>query len=325
MNRLPRLKPQLVLLIGIWGTAAAGLTVPGRFSEPLRTAVADALRPGRTAAVTVSEQGEKLLARFRAAPADNELLKLREEVALLRAHTQQDRAAQLGGIQQASAESDAGDPLLVADVVPATILGREPDVLRNRFARMLNRGTTSAVVVDDLVLADDGLHLDRGADDGIEAGHPAISGQVVVGTIRQAGRWTSTLQLITDPAYRNNVQLVRDSRDGPVQAATGVLRGNGDGSCVIELVPNSAAVSIGDFVYSRQQDADPTGPFYFGRVVEADCPPGADDWSIRVAPAFDAATLNVVQILQVSLNPERIGDPAAASPLATNAAATAVQ
>lgn len=321
MNGLPRWKPQFGLLIGIWGATAAGLTVPAKFSDPLRTAVNDGLRPGRTAAVAIADKSSSLLARFRAAP-ENELVELREEVAVLRAQAHQDRAAQIGDIQQTSAESPESDPLLITGLVSASILGREPDVLKSRFACMLSRGTISAVAVEDLVLADVGTHLNRGSDDGIEPGHPALSGQTIVGSIRQVGRWTSTLQLVTDPEYRCNVQLVRETRQGPVVAAAGVLVGSGDGACAVKFVQSSSPVSIGDFVYSRQQDADPTGPFYFGRVVEADCPPGADDWVIKVAPAFEAAKLKSVQILQVSLNPERIVDPAAPAPLATSTTAT---
>jgi hypothetical protein len=329
MNRFPRWRPRLALLIGIWGAAAAGLTVPSKYSDPLRTAVTDGLRPGRVASVTVAAQFQVTVARFRAPPTGDELNQLRAELAVLRTQSQTERAAHIALVQQTSAETDAGpvapdaayDPLLIAGLVPAKVLGREPDVLKERFARILSRGTSSAVAVDDLVLADDSPHLDRGADAGLEAGQPVLSGRVVVGRIGQAGRWTSTLNLVTDPAYKASAQLVRDSRSGLVLGAAGVLAGNGDGTCRLDRVPAEAPVSVGDFVYSVEQNTEQPAPLYYGRVVTADLPAGADFWSIDVEPAFDTAALDTVQILQVSLNPDRMADASAPAPFAADAAA----
>jgi cell shape-determining protein MreC len=314
MNRLPRWRPRLALLVGIWGLAAAGSFTPTRYTDPVRTAILDALGPGRIAAVTVTEKCRETFERFRPVQTDDKLAAALAQVEALQAQRRQELAEYISQIQQASAEATVGpplastkayEPLLAAGLVPARILGRDPDVLRLRFERILSRGTSSAIAVDDLVLANL-PHLDQGTDAGIAAGQPAISGRVVVGCIAKAGRWTSTLQLVTDPDYRGSAQLVRQSRNRAVLGATGVIQGNGDGTCRMELVPAGAPVAIGDFVYSRQQDADQPAPVYYGRVIAAE--PGADDWSITVAPAFDPAQLADVQVLNLSLNPERTTD-----------------
>jgi cell shape-determining protein MreC len=195
------------------------------------------------------------------------------------------------------------EPLLSAGLVPARILGRDPDVLRRRFGRILSRGASSGIAIEDFVLANL-PHLDQGVDAGLEAGQPAISGRVVVGRIEQVGRWTSTLTLVTDPTYSGFAQIVRPSRTRPVLGPTGVVQGNGDGTCQLKLVPKEQPVSIGDYVYSRQQDADQPAPVYYGRVIEAD--PGADHWSIIIEPAFDPALLADVQVLKVMLNAQRV-------------------
>lgn len=300
------------MLAGIWGIAAAGFFSPERSTDPLRSAIVDAISPGRIAADAVAERGARVIDRFRAPPADDDLAAALAQIEVLQARNREQAAATLTAIQQVSASELVGpplpsareyEPLLAAGLVPARILGRDPDVLKRRFGRILGRGTSSAIAVDDLVLANL-PHLDQGADAGIEAGQPAISGRVVVGNIVQAGRWTSTLRLVTDPDYRGFAQLVRQSRGRTVLGPIGVLQGIGKGGCRLELVPKEQPVSIGDYVYSRQQDAVQPAPVYYGRVIDAQS--GDEYWSITVEPAFDPAQLRDVQVLNISLNPQRI-------------------
>lgn len=328
MQRLPRWRPWIALLAGIWGVAAAGFFSPERFTDPLRSAVVDALGPGRRAAIAVSEQSARVINRFRAPEANSDLAAAQAEIAVLQARNREQAAMNLTAIQQVSASELVGpplpsardyEPLLAAGLVPARILGRDPDVLKHRFGRILGRGSSSAIAVDDLVLANL-PHLDQGADAGIEAGQPAISGRVVVGCIVQAGRWTSALQLVTDPDYRGFAQLVRQSRGRTLLGPTGVLVGAGKEGCRLELVPKEQPVSIGDYVYSRQQDADQPAPVYYGRVIDAQ--PGDEYWTVTVEPAFDPAQLRDVQVLNISLNPQRIAEdqptPEAAVPPAAS-------
>jgi cell shape-determining protein MreC len=271
------------------------------------------------AANSICSRAELLIARYRPVAADPELDQLRTTLAAWKSRSLQESGQEIGRVQQASAETQAqvpaelraaAPPLLRMSLIPAAILGREPDVLKARFARILDRGRGSDVAVDDVVLAD-AAHLDQGADSGVQPDQPVVSGRIVVGSIRQVGQWTSALQLITDPQYRAGVQLVRTARGRLVLGATGVLHGNGDGTCRIELVPGQAAVSIGDFVFTRQQDGGSPEPLYFGRVVEAETASGSEDWMIRVQPAFDPAVLKTVDILAVSLNPDRLPSAAA--------------
>lgn len=326
MQRLPRWRPKIALLAGIWGVAAAGFFSPEEFTDPLRSSVVDALAPGRVAAVAVAERGARLLERFRTPESDVTLAAAQAEIEVLQARNREQAAASLTAIQQVSASELVGpplpsareyEPLLAAGLVPARILGRDPDVLRHRFGRILSRGTSSAIAVDDLVLSNL-PHLDQGAAAGIEAGQPAISGRVVVGNIVQAGRWTSTLRLVTDPDYRGFAQVVRQSRGRTVLGPTGVLMGSGKGVCRLELVPKEQPVSIGDYIYSRQQDADQPAPVYYGRVVDAE--PGAEYWSITVEPAFDPVQLRDVQVLNISLNPQRVADESPPAEIAPAAA-----
>jgi rod shape-determining protein MreC len=312
MNRLPRWRPRLALFVAIWGLAAAGIFTPAKYTDPVRTAMIDALGPGQTAAVTVTDVARNTLARFRAPVTDNKLTAALAQVDVLQSRQRQQWANSISAIQQISAMAVVGpplpsateyDPLLSAGLVPARILGRDPDVLRRRFGRIISRGSSSEIAIEDFVLANL-PHLDQGADAGIEAGQPAISGRVVIGRVEQVGRWTSTLQLVTDPDYRGPALIVRPSRTRPVLGPSGVIQGNGDGTCQLKLVPKEQPVSIGDYVYSRQLEADQPAPVYYGRVVEAE--PGADQWSVIVEPAFDPTLLSDVQVLKVSLSAQRV-------------------
>jgi len=312
MNRLPRWRPRLALFVAIWGLAAAGIFTPSSYTDPVRTAIIDAVGPGRIAAVRATDAGRNALARFRGPLDDDKLAAAVAHVEALQSQQRQQWADSISVIQQVSAREVVGpplptateyEPLLAAGLAPARILGRDPDVLKQRFRRILSRGSTSEIAVEDLVLANL-PHLDQGEDAGIAAGQPAISGRVLVGRVEQVGRWTSTLTLVTDPNYNGFAQIVRPSRKGPVLGPTGVIQGNGDGTCQLKLVPKEQPVSIGDYVYSRQQDADQPAPFYYGRVVEAE--PGAEYWSIIVEPAFDPVLLSDVQVLKVSLSAQRV-------------------
>lgn len=297
----------MTLLVGLWVVCGLGIAAPARYTDPVKAAVNDALRPGRTAAQTATAWLQATWGRFQTPETDDELGELQAEVAVLRSKLQQQQTRLVAQVQQTSAESVMpADPLLTSNLVPAAILGRQPDLLRARFARILDRGTTSTIAVEDLVLAD-APHMDQGADRGVEESQPVISGGVVVGTIGRAGRWTSTLQLVTDPAFRANVQLVRESPAGLVLGSAGVLVGNGNDTCDLQRVPETEPVSEGDYVYSLQQDVDQMPPLYYGRVVAAERNSGEHDWRIQVQPAFDPEALKTVQILTVSLNPQRIG------------------
>lgn len=147
--------------------------------------------------------------------------------------------------------------------------------------------------------------LTAGAETGTPGGAVVLAGAAVVGRIDEVGVWTSTLLPVTHPEFRAHVWIVRASADGPESGEQGILEGDGHGGCVVRYVPSTAAVAVGDHVYSY----DPTGrmpqPLYYGRIDHAELPEGAPHWEIRVRPAAEPAAFAEVHVL-VPTTPEPV-------------------
>jgi cell shape-determining protein MreC len=126
-----------------------------------------------------------------------------------------------------------------------------------------------------------------------------------VGKIGQVGRWTSTVIPLTDPAFRGRAQLVRSSPRGLVLGAEGVVAGDEQGHCRLQLIPATEPVGVGDDVYTSIRESGLPIPMYYGRVVEAHLPEGATHWEIRVQPAETLHEARAVQVLRSILNTAR--------------------
>lgn len=218
-----------------------------------------------------------------------ELRRLRAELAILR-HQLASIEASLGPIGRSEADS-------------RSLVERIP-------ARVLNTADAS--------VGPGGLIVSSGAAAGVEPGQPAVSavvlaageaagvsgdaavlaGAVVVGRTDEVGEWASTVVPVTAPEFRAHVRLVRESADGPVLGEEGLLEGDGRGGCVVKYVPSTAAVTIGDHVYSHDPSGRIPQPLYFGRIESASLRDGAPHWEMRVRPAADLSSLAEVHVLR---------------------------
>lgn len=302
----------VVTLIGMIG-AGLGLA-PSQLTEEVRVVIRDGLRPGHRAALAVSQRTQQTWDRLRSPTAAEELARVRGELSRWQRQSLSLEARQAELVQQAidarngSAtlfEGEPGRPLLVPQLLQAKVLGTERDLLRARLGRLLDQGTDHKIAIDDLVLADDAPHLDQGDAAGVQSDMPVFAGRYVVGRIKQVGRWTSTLQLVTDAEFRGPAQLIRESSQGPLLGAQGVVAGNGDGTCRLEHVAATEPVSIGDFVYTVRRQHSLPEPVCYGRVVAAEVSETAGHWSITVEPTGDAEPLDSVLVLRELPNPER--------------------
>jgi cell shape-determining protein MreC len=308
MDRSER-RSRLAIFAMAWLIGGGLLAAPAEIGDAIRAPVRDLLAPGQVIVVEVFSMVREQLTAWRCGPDADELTSLRTERDQWR-----DRFLELQ-VRQARAEEaqptimplavHPTEPLIVSDVVEARVLGSERDPLRTRVSRLLNRGRSDGVAVDDIVLADALPLLDLGTDARIEPDMPVVSGGSAVGRIRQCGRWTSTLQPVADPEFRAFVQIVRPAADQPLAGAEGVLAGNGDGTCRMELVDVTQPVSIGDFVYGRLADFDAAPPCY-GQITAAEVRDGAEFWTIAVTPVARWDALQTVQILRELPNPVRI-------------------
>jgi cell shape-determining protein MreC len=148
--------------------------------------------------------------------------------------------------------------------------------------------------------------IDLGRDARISPEDTLLLGRSVIGKVHRVGRWTSTFLLVTDADFRGRAQLVRALQEGYVFGAKGVLRGQGDASCLLEGIPATETVEPGDLVYTADRDGPLPTPLYYGKVVEATLDDSAREWRIVVKPVERPTDLTDVQVLRSALNPRRL-------------------
>ena len=85
-----------------------------------------------------------------------------------------------------------------------------------------------------------------------------------------------------------------------------LLEGAGNGTCRLVSVPSSEHIDEGSLVYSAPSDRGIEAPMLFGRVTSAILQPGSLHWEITVTPAADLASLDSVQVVTTTLNPDRM-------------------
>lgn len=83
--------------------------------------------------------------------------------------------------------------------------------------------------------------INRGSDDGLRRGMPVVTQQGLVGRVAAVTANAARVQLITDPAASVNIRL-EPSR------AQAILNGQITGDVVVDLIPQSAEVQVGDLV-----------------------------------------------------------------------------
>jgi rod shape-determining protein MreC len=185
------------------------------------------------------------------------------------------------------------------EVVRAALVSRQ--VLSQwRTLRTLNQGRSAGISESSLVLEEDSPHLDQGADAGIEPDLDVFIGRCVVGRIASVGRWTSTLESITDRRYRALVQIVRPTDQGGSFGTEGILVGQGNGLCKLTEVPTTETVRVGDEVYTSERDSHAGVSLYYGRIRSVE--EAGRHWDITVEPAVKTQELNSVAVLKLPPN-----------------------
>jgi rod shape-determining protein MreC len=181
-------------------------------------------------------------------------------------------------------------------VIRAAVLGRDALELW-RTAPHLNQGHRHGVSESSLVLDAAAPHLDQGSDSGVQPELDVLIGRCVVGRIANVGRWTSTLEPITDSRYRALAQIIRPSEQGGSFGTEGILVGQGTSFCKLTEVPTTQSVRVGDEVYTSERDHRTPVPLYYGRVVRVE--ESGRNWDIAVEPAVKVADLRTVAVLKI--------------------------
>lgn len=83
--------------------------------------------------------------------------------------------------------------------------------------------------------------INRGSDDGLRRGMPVVTQQGLVGRVTALTAQAARVQLITDPAVSINIRLKNAD-------AEAVLSGSITADLTVNLIPQDAAVEVGDLV-----------------------------------------------------------------------------
>jgi len=278
--------------------------LPGRWTAPTRGATATLLRPGQTAALGLRRHAKRATiwvnchfqAAGRLAEVEVELQRLAEENRRLAAEL---TAAQTRPPDPTDDARSDEDRLLLARCVPALVLGRQARAFLGRH-QLLNVGSREGIEPDALVVDCPGL-IDRGRDADLATGQLVLAGQRVWGKIVELGSQTSVVRGVTEPGYRDLVQL------GSARGPQGVLEGTGEPLPRIRLVEVTQPVSVGDPVYASAGKGVLSVPLLYGRIVRLERPVGAAYWNIWMQPAV-ADEPEEVAVLRTELNPLRVAE-----------------
>ncbi|MDM8531335.1 rod shape-determining protein MreC [Anaerolineales bacterium HSG25] len=105
------------------------------------------------------------------------------------------------------------------------------------------------------------VYVDVGARDGIARNMPVITDRGLVGRVVAVGPNSAQVLMLIDPASAINA-ITQNSR------ATGVVRGNIDGTLIMDRIPQGDTISPGDIVLSSGLGGNFPNKLVIGQVTE---------------------------------------------------------
>jgi hypothetical protein len=309
-----RSRTSWVLAAACLGAGGLLCAAPATLHDRLRGAILDGLKPSMKLAAAVREgrshtsaKGALVAASEREVELENALraanLKSRQfeiESARLR-----DELAQLQAEKPKPFLGEAGLPLFAPDVLTARVLDAPAGDEIERTILTLDEGHSARVALAEWVLGDDGVTIDQGEDSNVLADSPVLAGRSVFGRVASTGRFTSRIQHVSDPAFRAHAKLMRRSGEQTVNGAEGLLVGEGEGVCRLELIAATEPVEPGDLIVTAATIPGIDDALCLGEVQTATLPTGAAHWTIKVTPAVSVAECRQVQVVRVGLHPAR--------------------
>jgi cell shape-determining protein MreC len=303
--------------------AAMFAVLPASATTPIRDIIRLAVAPGQrlvTAAIAATQLRWQQLLNEQLATQQQELDQLHREIAQSQFKERRALLATEAAFQELACVRRNGaspfaiettQPLLRSHAIRAAVLGREIlSELKSR--RILDRGDTDGVVADLWVLNGAFPIVQAGSELSVADGLPVFAGRCIVGRIVAAGRWTSSLQFVTEPGFRARAVIARVNGDDPNATqfsfgTEGLIEGRSDlkekGLCELTQIPATEQVDVGMPVYSLPGHAV-DAPMLFGHVVSAEVPPGALHWVITFSPAVDQNEIFNVEIVVPKLSTE---------------------
>lgn len=134
------------------------------------------------------------------------------------------------------------------------------------------------------------LYVDVGSWDGIARNMPVITDRGLVGRVSAVGPRSAQVLLLIDPASAVNA-IVQNSR------ATGLVRGNLDGTLVMERIRPDEDVNPGDIVLTSGLGGNFPARLVIGQVTEVTHRDQDMTQTARLRPTVDFGKLETVLIL----------------------------
>lgn len=304
--------PAALLAVGVL-LGVGFVLAPASLSDAVKGSVAALLRPGQLGVLSLRERGGRVVAlvetHFHTAAQLAEAQRERERLE----QANRRLAAELAAAKSRSPDpahdptGEEAGPLLRTRCVEARVLGQQARAYLGRH-HLLDVGSPAGVEPDALVVdAPPGL-IDQGGNAGLEAGQLVLSQGRVWGKVVDVATATSTVRTVTEPGYRDLVQLAgpKAGNRHPPAGPQGILEGTGEPLARVRLIEVTEPVAVGDLVYTAGDQGLLPQPLLYGRVVRVQRPVGAAHWDIWMEPAVAPGHPEQVAVLRTELNPLRV-------------------
>jgi hypothetical protein len=265
------------------------------------------LAPGQKQAARARDWSRRQISHFASERASAERHSLlAEELHRLRSRTIELEAALALSRVGAVAPPPDGAPLLLADLVPARVVGRQARAFLER-ADLLDSGGDDGLFAGDLALTEPKPLVDQGADVALAVDDLALSGRRVWGRLSEVGPRTACVRRVTDRGFRDVAQLAHWDDARWRATARGVIEGTGEPLARVRRVTTTEPVSVGDYVLATGIRGAVSAPLIYGRVARVERGAAKSHWDIWMEPAVAPDEPQVVSVLRLRLNPERVG------------------
>ncbi len=201
-------------------------------------------------------------------------------------------------LQARNAELEALNNKLMVDNVRLRELERENELLRqllNYTRSNLQFSYQTTTVIGRSIGVDPTnllyfVYVNVGARDGIAENMPVITDRGLVGRVTAVGPNLAQVLMLIDPASAVNA-LIQNSR------VTGLVRGNIDGTLVMERIPQDAKVNPGDIVLTSGLGGNFPDKLVIGQVTEVVKRDQDMFQTARIRPTVDFGKLETMLII----------------------------
>jgi cell shape-determining protein MreC len=297
--------PRFPIVLGLCVAGVALSLIPPEMAARWRSIVRDALRPGQAILLVAFDSAKPFIhTRDEANDPTDEQTQLEQA-----RHENRQLAVQLAVLRQRALRvrempsGESSEPLIVPSLVEARVLGEETAALW-RGRKLVGAGTSQGVLESALVLQDERPLVDLGGSYQVATGDAVYAGRCVIGKIAEVGKYSSSVQLISDSGFSGRARLARRSSRGLTFGSEGTLVGTGNKLCRLRHI--SEPVNVGDEVYTGGTDGMLPFPMFYGRVIRAELEATGAEWSIDVEPAAAIDRFDRVQVLRLNVNSGRI-------------------